>query len=153
VEQLSGGNQQRMLLALLKSPLSLILLEHPTRGLDLESTVYIWSRLKERCEEGAAIVFISSDLNREIQPRVFFEKIPGLLIYANDANPADGTLRDVLIYQLPGGMISNLVSQLKEQDALNRMEEVFAEIPRVRKDLAIRPLSPQRARLSGRKQC
>ncbi len=42
---------------------------------------------------------------------------------------------DVLIYQLPGGMISNLVSQLKEQDALDRLDEVFAEVPRVRKDL------------------
>jgi len=34
------------------------------------------------------------------------------------------------LYQLPGGMISNLVSQLKEQDALNRMNDVYLEIPR-----------------------
>ncbi|HXI03585.1 MAG TPA: LptF/LptG family permease, partial [Candidatus Saccharimonadales bacterium] len=46
-----------------------------------------------------ARIFISSDLNREIQPRTFFEKIPDLLIYANDANPADGTLQQVLIHQ------------------------------------------------------
>ncbi len=39
VESLSGGNQQRALLALLRTPLSLILLEHPTRGLDVESTI------------------------------------------------------------------------------------------------------------------
>ena len=45
VESLSGGNQQRMLLALLKESLSLILLEHPTRGLDIESTLYIWGKL------------------------------------------------------------------------------------------------------------
>ncbi len=63
VESLSGGNQQRMLLALLRSPLSLILLEHPTRGLDIESTMYVWSRLKERCAQGTAILFISSDLD------------------------------------------------------------------------------------------
>jgi general nucleoside transport system ATP-binding protein len=62
VEALSGGNQQRALLALLKTPLSLILLEHPTRGLDIESTIYIWNKLKERCRQGAAILFISSDL-------------------------------------------------------------------------------------------
>ena len=62
VESLSGGNQQRALLALLRSPLSLILLEHPTRGLDIESTIYIWSKLKERCRQGSAILFISSDL-------------------------------------------------------------------------------------------
>jgi simple sugar transport system ATP-binding protein len=62
VEALSGGNQQRALLALLKSPLSLLLLEHPTRGLDIESVIWIWSKLRERCQQGAAILFISSDL-------------------------------------------------------------------------------------------
>ncbi|MBI1855694.1 MAG: ATP-binding cassette domain-containing protein [Chloroflexi bacterium] len=67
VESLSGGNQQRALLALLKSPLSLVLLEHPTRGLDIESVIYIWSKLKERCKQGAAIVFISSDLEEVLQ--------------------------------------------------------------------------------------
>ena len=63
VETLSGGNQQRALLALLKTPLSLILLEHPTRGLDIESVIYIWGKLKERCRQGSAIIFISSDLD------------------------------------------------------------------------------------------
>ena len=63
VESLSGGNQQRMLLALLGAPLTLILLEHPTRGLDIESTAYIWDKLKERCRKGASIVFISSELD------------------------------------------------------------------------------------------
>ncbi|HET7839650.1 MAG TPA: ATP-binding cassette domain-containing protein [Rectinemataceae bacterium] len=67
VESLSGGNQQRMLLALLRSPLSLILVEHPTRGLDIESTIYIWSKLKERCAEGTGIVFISADLDEVLQ--------------------------------------------------------------------------------------
>jgi general nucleoside transport system ATP-binding protein len=62
VESLSGGNQQRTLLALLKKQLSLILLEHPSRGLDVESTIYIWGKLKARCSEGTAIIFISSDL-------------------------------------------------------------------------------------------
>ncbi len=62
VEMLSGGNQQRALLALLKEPLNLILLEHPTRGLDVESSIYIWGKLKLRCLEGTAIIFISSDL-------------------------------------------------------------------------------------------
>lgn len=62
VEALSGGNQQRALLALLKEKLLLILLEHPTRGLDIESSIYIWRKLKARCHDGTAIVFISSDL-------------------------------------------------------------------------------------------
>jgi ABC-type uncharacterized transport system ATPase subunit len=67
VESLSGGNQQRALLALLRDPLSLILLEHPTRGLDIESTIYIWSKLKERCQQGTSIIFVSSDLEEILQ--------------------------------------------------------------------------------------
>ncbi len=67
VESLSGGNQQRTLLSLLRDPLSLILVEHPTRGLDIESVIYIWGKLKERCRQGAAILFMSSDLDEILQ--------------------------------------------------------------------------------------
>ena len=63
VESLSGGNQQRVLLGLLKENLHVILLEHPTRGLDIESSIYIWEKLKERCRNGASILFMSSDLD------------------------------------------------------------------------------------------
>ncbi|MEL7643976.1 MAG: ATP-binding cassette domain-containing protein, partial [bacterium] len=45
IEQLSGGNQQRALLALLRNKLRLILMEHPTRGLDIESAIWIWSKM------------------------------------------------------------------------------------------------------------
>lgn len=67
VESLSGGNQQRAELALLQDPLSLLLLEHPTRGLDIESVIYIWGKLKERCRQEAAIILISSDLEEILQ--------------------------------------------------------------------------------------
>jgi ABC-type sugar transport system ATPase subunit len=50
------------LLALLDETLSLLLLEHPTRGLDVESSIDIWRKLKARCARGTAIIFISSDL-------------------------------------------------------------------------------------------
>ena len=63
VESLSGGNQQRASLSLLKESLSVILLEHPTRGLDMESAIYMWDKLKERCRQGASIFFISADLD------------------------------------------------------------------------------------------
>jgi pyruvate carboxylase subunit B len=56
---------------------------------------------------------------------------------------------DVLLYQLPGGMISNLVSQLKEQDALNRREDVHQEIPRVREDLGYPPLVTPTSQIVG----
>lgn len=67
VESLSGGNQQRALLSLLRDPLSLVLVEHPTRGLDIESVIYIWGKLKERCRKGTAIIFMSSDLEEILQ--------------------------------------------------------------------------------------
>jgi ABC-type uncharacterized transport system ATPase subunit len=63
VESLSGGNQQRALLALVKPGAKLMLLEHPTRGLDVESVIYLWSKLKGRCSQGEAIIFTSSDLD------------------------------------------------------------------------------------------
>lgn len=67
IEQLSGGNQQRALLALLRKRLNLILMEHPTRGLDIESSIWIWSKMKERCNDCTSIVFTSSDLDEIIQ--------------------------------------------------------------------------------------
>ena len=70
--------------------------------------------------------------------------------YAGLINPISERVdSDVLIYQLPGGMISNLVSQLQEQDALNRMDEVLAEIPRVRKDLGYPPLVTPTSQIVG----
>jgi simple sugar transport system ATP-binding protein len=67
VERLSGGNQQRAELALMPTPLNLILMEHPTRGLDIESAVYIWQQLIARCQQGTAIIFASSDLDEIMQ--------------------------------------------------------------------------------------
>jgi ABC-type uncharacterized transport system ATPase subunit len=63
VQTLSGGNQQRFALSLLPSNLRLLLLEHPTRGLDVESANYIWEQLLTRRKEGTAIVFISAELD------------------------------------------------------------------------------------------
>jgi ABC-type uncharacterized transport system ATPase subunit len=62
-EELSGGNQQRLLLAMLRPSLRLLMMEHPTRGLDIESANWVWSQLLERREAGTAIVFASADLD------------------------------------------------------------------------------------------
>ncbi len=55
----------------------------------------------------------------------------------------------ILLSQVPGGMISNLANQLKEQGALNRMDEVMAEIPRVREDLGYPPLVTPTSQIVG----
>ncbi len=55
----------------------------------------------------------------------------------------------VLVNQVPGGMISNLSNQLKDQGALNRMDEVLAEIPCVREDLGYPPLVTPTSQIVG----
>lgn len=60
---LSGGNQQRLLLALLPPIARLLLLDKPTRGLDSESVALVWSTLQAFCGEGGAVVFASSDMD------------------------------------------------------------------------------------------
>jgi pyruvate carboxylase subunit B len=55
----------------------------------------------------------------------------------------------VQVYQVPGGMISNLYTQLREQAALNRIEEVLKEIPRVREDLGYPPLVTPTSQIVG----
>lgn len=60
---LSGGNQQRLLLSMMPEDLRLLLLEHPTRGLDIESADEVWKRLLARREGGTAVIFSSADLD------------------------------------------------------------------------------------------
>ncbi|TCS38199.1 sodium-extruding oxaloacetate decarboxylase subunit alpha [Reinekea marinisedimentorum] len=55
----------------------------------------------------------------------------------------------VQINQVPGGMMSNLANQLKEQNALDRINEVFAEIPKVRADLGYPPLVTPTSQIVG----
>ena len=56
---------------------------------------------------------------------------------------------NVLLHQTPGGMLSNLVNQLREMDALDRIDEVFKELPRVRKDLGQVPLVTPTSQIVG----
>ncbi|MEG0805247.1 MAG: oxaloacetate decarboxylase subunit alpha [Lachnospiraceae bacterium] len=54
-----------------------------------------------------------------------------------------------LLYQVPGGMLSNMLSQLKEQNAEDRYDEVLQEIPKVRKDLGEPPLVTPSSQIVG----
>ncbi|MDW7725896.1 MAG: sodium-extruding oxaloacetate decarboxylase subunit alpha [Candidatus Methanoperedens sp.] len=72
------------------------------------------------------------------------EKYRGIL------DPISETIdTDVLKYQIPGGMLSNLVSQLKEQNALDRYEDVLAEMPKVREELGYPPLVTPTSQIVG----
>ena len=56
---------------------------------------------------------------------------------------------NTLIYQVPGGMLSNLVSQLKEANAMDKYEEVLKEVPRVREDFGYPPLVTPSSQIVG----
>lgn len=62
---------------------------------------------------------------------------------------AEKTDTSVLIHQIPGGMLSNLHSQLREQKALDKYQAVLAETPRVRKDLGYPPLVTPTSQIVG----
>jgi pyruvate carboxylase subunit B len=92
-------------------------------------------------ETGIDLIRLRAARNACIQIR---EKYTGLL------NPISERVdSNVLLYQLPGGMISNLVSQLQEQDAIDRLDDVFAEVPRVREDLGYPPLVTPTSQIVG----
>ena len=54
-----------------------------------------------------------------------------------------------LQYQVPGGMLSNLISQLKMQNAMDKFEDVLKEIPKVREDLGQPPLVTPSSQIVG----
>ena len=56
---------------------------------------------------------------------------------------------NTLIYQVPGGMLSNLVSQLKQSNAMDKYEDVLKEVPRVREDLGYPPLVTPTSQIVG----
>ena len=72
--------------------------------------------------------------------------------YMNDGtfNPKSlETNPNILTYQVPGGMLSNMMKQLHDQDAMDKYDDVLREIPRVRKDLGYPPLVTPMSQMVG----
>ncbi|CAC9487524.1 Oxaloacetate decarboxylase alpha chain (EC [uncultured Gammaproteobacteria bacterium] len=69
--------------------------------------------------------------------------------YAQFEGSLKGVDSRILLSQVPGGMLTNMESQLREQNALDKMDEVMAEIPRVRKDLGYIPLVTPTSQIVG----
>ena len=84
-------------------------------------------------------------------------KLEGIAAYFREVRKKyakfEGSLRGVdariLVAQVPGGMLTNMESQLKEQGAADKMEDVLAEIPRVREDLGFIPLVTPTSQIVG----
>jgi len=70
--------------------------------------------------------------------------------YAEFESPVNNQVKtDILISQIPGGMLSNLVAQLRQQKAEDRLDAVLAEMPHVRKDLGYPPLVTPTSQIVG----
>lgn len=80
----------------------------------------------------------------------FFKPVKNEYLENGTLNPFVLTTNtDALNYQIPGGMLSNLIAQLKAQNSLDRLDEVLAETPRVRKDLGYPPLVTPMSQMVG----
>jgi len=92
-ESLSGGNQQRLLLALIPEDPRLLLLENPTRGLDMESVRWVWQQLVSYAARGTSILFSSVELDEILQVSdrvlVFYDGIVVKDVRACDTNLVD----------------------------------------------------------------
>jgi len=109
IETLSGGNQQRVLMALLPAAPRVLALEQPTRGLDVDSARWIWSQLLARRATGAAILFTSPDLDEIV---TYSDRIivafAGRMIDVPDFARYDSGQRVNLLGRLIGGDFSGV---------------------------------------------
>lgn len=77
-------------------------------------------------------------------------KVKDKYLQNGQLNPKALTVNpNILKYQVPGGMLSNLMSQLKSQNAMDKYEEVLKEVPRVRKDMGYPPLVTPLSQMVG----
>ncbi|SDU61319.1 pyruvate carboxylase subunit B [Desulfobacula phenolica] len=87
-----------------------------------------------------ALADINETLEKEVMPK-YKHLLDDSKVSVIDIN--------VLLHQTPGGMLSNLVNQLKEMDALDKIDEVYKQLPRVRKELGQVPLVTPTSQIVG----
>ncbi len=118
------------------SPMSLGTSQPPTEPLvaTLQGTPYCTGLSLEKLNKVA-------EHFRPLREKYFAEGLMDPKVLGVDAN--------ALIYQVPGGMLSNLISQLKSQNKLDKFDEVLAEVPRVRGELGYPPLVTPLSQMVG----
>jgi oxaloacetate decarboxylase alpha subunit len=80
----------------------------------------------------------------------FFKPVKNEALKSGGLNPAVmSTDTNALVYQVPGGMLSNLVAQLTAQNKMDKFEDVLAEVPAVREDLGFPPLVTPMSQMVG----
>ena len=102
-----------------------------------------------------SMVFTLSEMGYDID--LDLEKLKEVADYFRNVRKKYGSFEseytninaDIIVTQVPGGMMSNLASQLKEQNALDKMEEVLYEVPQVREDFGFPPLVTPTSQIVG----
>ncbi len=102
-----------------------------------------------------SMVFTLSEMGYDID--LDLEKLKEVADYFRRVRKRYGSLEseytninaDIIVTQVPGGMMSNLANQLKEQNALDKMEEVLYEVPQVREDFGFPPLVTPTSQIVG----
>lgn len=89
------------------------------------------------------------DLARMLQLGEYIESIAPKYLDFLDHTRISVINAGVLVHQIPGGMLSNFVTQLQQSNALHRLDEVYEEIPRVRKELGYPPLVTPTSQIVG----
>ncbi|MFH1512717.1 MAG: pyruvate carboxylase subunit B [Bacillota bacterium] len=91
------------------------------------------------------------DLKKLVDLAAYFRGVADELTKAGFRDPARVLATDVntLLYQVPGGMLSNLISQMKQANAMDKYYAVLEEIPRVRKDFGYPPLVTPTSQIVG----
>ena len=90
------------------------------------------------------------DLNQLNVVRAYFAKLREKYIANGQINPKSlGVDANTLLYQVPGGMFSNMLKQLKDAGKEDKLDEVLAEIPRVREDAGYPPLVTPTSQIVG----
>ena len=127
-------------------------------GVDIVDTAI--SSLGNGTSQPATEPLVATLKGTEYDTGLDLEKLSEIAAYFRgvaDRLKADGFLNEkvlridtnALIYQVPGGMLSNLINQLKQQGASDKYYEVLAEVPKVRKDLGYPPLVTPTSQIVG----
>ena len=95
---------------------------------------------------------IDSGLNEDVINKVndFFKPIKQKYVDSGTINPKSmATDSQALVYKVPGGMLSNMIANLKDMNAMDKFDEALLEIPSVRKDLGYPPLVTPLSQMVG----
>lgn len=137
---------------------SMVYLKAVEAGVDIIDTAI--SPLGEGSSQPSTEPMVASFAGTEYDTGLDIEKLNGIAKYfrpIRDKYIANGLIDpkllgvdiNTLIYQVPGGMLSNLISQLKEQNAMARFDEVMDEVPRVRAEVGYPPLVTPTSQIVG----